>query len=425
MAQKDTTQPFLAQRAVLAKSRFLAHNPPSVMHPEDTPRQRCYRCMRPQMMCLCASLPCVPTRTRVEILQHPRERTHPFNTARLAALSMPNARLTVTYGDYHGNLLTPIDVPLDTAVLYPHKSAVDLAELPVAARPSTLIVLDGTWAQARQLYRLNPWLAQCRHVRLHPSEPSNYRIRKEPQADYVSTVEAIVAALCLLEPETPGLLRLLSPFDRMVDRQIEYLDAAERRGRVRRERRRASQKLSPLLTSGNLLVVYAESAMPGGIAGRPRELVQWVAVRIDTGEVLELLLRPCGEEPSDEHLRHLQISRDELHGGITLADARTRFAAFAGPDFVVAAWTETTIEWGRGHDGTGVLPASVPSMLLKTAYCNLRNRAAGFLEHMVLREALAAVPIACRGRASGRVGNAVAVARWLRDERVKLFAEAR
>lgn len=387
--------------------------------PHKSPRERCYRCMRPLAMCLCGSLPRVGTKTRIEILQHPRERTHPFNTARLAALSMPNSRLTVTFGDYHGNLLTPIDVPADAAVLYPHKSAVDLAALPETDRPSTLIVLDGTWAQARQLYRLNPWLAGLRHVRLHPSEPSNYRIRKEPQDDYVSTVEAIVAALRLLEPETPDLDKLLMPFDRMVDRQIEFLDTAIRRGRARRERQRESRRISPVLSSSNLLLVYAESAMPGGVAGRPRELVHWVAVRLDTCEVLDLVIRPVADQPSDDHLRHMRLSREDLAAGLSLAEARARFAEFAGGDAAVAAWTQTTLDWGRSPEGRGVLPAAMPAMLLKTAYCNVRNHSAGLLEEVVQREGLTIAQIACRGRAASRLGNAIAVARLLRQEQAR------
>jgi hypothetical protein len=54
------------------------------MSPTQPHRPRCYRCLRPADSCYCAELPSVPTRTRVVILQHPHERTHPFGTARLA-----------------------------------------------------------------------------------------------------------------------------------------------------------------------------------------------------------------------------------------------------------------------------------------------------------------------------------------------------
>ena len=123
-------------------------------------------------MCLCSDLPTVPTRTQVVVLQHPHESKHPFGTARFVKLCLPNAQVHVAYGGLTGDLLTPLDLPADTAVLYPHPDATDLAEVPAAERPSTVLVLDGTWSHAKRLYRMNPWLQNLRHVRLSPSAPS-------------------------------------------------------------------------------------------------------------------------------------------------------------------------------------------------------------------------------------------------------------
>ena len=89
----------------------------------------------------------------------------------------------------------------------------------------------------------------------------------------------------------------------------------------------------------------------------------------------------------------------------------------SGSDAAVAAWTQSTLDWGRSPDGHGVLLASTPATLLKTAYCNVRSRSAGLLDEVVLREGLTPAPIACRGRAASRLGNAVAVAQWLREQR--------
>jgi hypothetical protein len=58
--------------------------------------------------------------------------------------------------------------------------------------------------------------------------------------------------------------------------------------------------------------------------------------------------------------------------------------------------------------------------VLKTAYSNLRNHAAGLLEDVLRREGLAWAPNPCRGRARERLGNALAVARWLRARRAEL-----
>ncbi len=375
------------------------------------PRPRCYRCLRPAAMCRCAGLPTVATRTRIVVLQHPHERTHPFGTARLVALCMPNAVVHTAYGGLAGVLHCDVPLPADAAVLYPHPDAQDLADLPVAEHPSTLVVLDGTWTHARRLYRDNPWLGGLRHVRLHPAEPSRYRIRREPRADYVSTIEAIVLALTIVEPDTPHTGRLIDAFDRMIDQQVDHMASVQRHKRRKTARQRPSRAVSSLLDDARLVVAYAESSLPGGDASAGRELLQWVAVRVATGETFEAVLRPMHQGPSPYHLRHMELTDDDLATGETVASAHQRFATFAG-DAPVAAWTGTTLDWGAP-----MLSGDTPHTVLKTSYCNLRNRRANFLDDVVARENLTAPDVPCRGRAARRLGNALAVARWLQAMR--------
>ncbi len=365
-------------------------------------------------MCLCGDARPVPTRTGLLILQHPRERLHPFGTARLARLALPQARIEVPYNGWDESLRCEVSVPKDAAILFPHCDAIDLEDLPAGERPSLLVVLDGTWSHARKLYRDNPWLQQLRHVRLHPRAPSNYRIRKEPQADFVSTIEAIVQALRILEPDNDGLDSLLQLFDRMIDRQIAHLDVVPRHGRARRPRQRASKRLSPVLDDPRLIVAYAETTMPDGDPARARELVQWAAVRLADGAVFDVLLRPQGFAPTDDHLRHMRLDLAALHTGVDVAAALAAFSAFAGDGAPIAAWTRTTLEWGRAF------VAGRADAVLKTDYCNLRNHRSSYLETVVAKEGLQAPVVGCRGRAADRLANAVAVARWLAAERAML-----
>jgi DTW domain-containing protein YfiP len=371
-------------------------------------RPRCYRCLRPETMCWCAELPTVPTRTRFVVLQHPHERQHPFGTARIVDMCMPNASLHTAYAGMGGPLRCDVELPADAAVLFPHTNAIDLAELPPSERPSTLVLLDGTWAHAKRLHRENPQLAALPHVRLSPSRPSRYRIRREPREDYVSTLEAIVETLAIVEPEAPAH-HLLTAFERMVDQQIDHVAGVARSGRAKRERQRESRVLSPLLRDPRLVVAYAETSLPGGDPSAARELVHWVAARVHGGETFEALIRPAGAFPSLHHLQHMQLSADDLAGGDSLDEARARWRAFAG-GAPVAAWTHTTFDWA-----VPLLGAHTRHTVLKTNYCNLKNHAAGLLEHVIAREILEAAPVACRGRAAERLANALAAARWLKS----------
>lgn len=371
-------------------------------------------------MCHCALMPTVPTRTRIVILQHPHERTHPFGTARLVKLCLPNASVHVPWAGFTGTLEHRVDVPADTIVLFPDPAAPLLEELPTqqpsTEPPSTLLAIDGTWAHARRLYRENPWLQSLRHVRLAPATPSRYRIRQEPRADYVSTLEAIVHVLRVLEPQTPGLDALLSAFDGMIDRQIAHAAEVQRFGRFKSVRQRPSRAISHLLLDPRVAVTYAESALPGGDPNAPRQLVQWVAARLDTDDTFEAMLRPSAPPPLPRHLAHMHLDAGDLAAGETLAAAAARFRAWLPEGAPVTAWTPTTIEWG-----SAMLPAGTERTSLKTNWCNVRNRRAGFLENVMAADGLVPIALPLRGRARERLGNALAVARWLRQQGAALL----
>lgn len=377
------------------------------MDAEPSHRPRCYRCLRPTDLCYCSTLPSVPTRTRIVILQHPHERTHPFGTARLARLCLPMASVHVPWAGFTGTLEERVEVPRDAAVLYPHPDSPLLDALPPSERPSTLIAIDGTWAHAKRLYRENPWLQAYRHVRLDPSAPSRYRIRKEPRPDYVSTLEAILEALRILEPETPNLEAPLLAFDRMIDQQIERSSRVQRFGRHKAERQRPSRATSPLLADPRLCVVYAESALPGGDQTAPRQLVQWTAARLD-GSTFEALLAPGPVAPLPQHLAHMHLAPEDFRDAEPMPTAAARFASWLPSGAPILAWTRTTLDWA-----SPVLPAGSRTATLKTDYCNVRNRRAGFLEEVLQAENLQPLLLPCRGRAGERLGNALAIARWL------------
>ncbi|MCH9686500.1 MAG: DTW domain-containing protein [Deltaproteobacteria bacterium] len=182
-------------------------------------RPTCYRCLRPAVSCVCALVTPVDNCTPVVIVQHPRERRHPFGTVRLLRLGLRNAEVHVASRGAEGQALCPPCAPSGAVLLYPAPTATPLPEL--REPPSTLVVVDGTWPSSRLLLRRNPWLQALPRVALTPTRPGRYRIRKAPRPGFqLSTIEAVVEALRVLEPDTPGLLGLLAAFDGMIDHQI-------------------------------------------------------------------------------------------------------------------------------------------------------------------------------------------------------------
>ena len=75
-----------------------------------------------------------------------------------------------------------------------------------------LILLDGSWSQAKALWWRNPWLLKCRRLMLNPPAPSLYgNVRREPRRDSVSTLEAAALALAHLEAQPAMVEALTAP----------------------------------------------------------------------------------------------------------------------------------------------------------------------------------------------------------------------
>ncbi|HEY0193979.1 MAG TPA: tRNA-uridine aminocarboxypropyltransferase, partial [Kofleriaceae bacterium] len=178
------------------------------------PRAMCDRCRRPMRVCYCTALPRLETRTRVVILQHPRERDMPIGTARMASLCLPRSELHVgvRWAD-NPALARAIGDPARPAILlYPGPGARDILREPPAG-PVTLVVVDGTWSQAKSVVRDNPILQTLPRYAFATPEPSQYRIRREPRAEYVSTIEALMYVLGALEGEPERFRSLLDPLN--------------------------------------------------------------------------------------------------------------------------------------------------------------------------------------------------------------------
>lgn len=301
------------------------------------PRVICERCRRPEVVCYCRHVTPLPTRTRVVILQHPRERDVPINTARIAALCLPNAELHVGL-EYKGSLE-------GAALLYPGPGAIDIEQHPPRG-PITLFVVDGTWHQAKKLVRTNPAIAALPRYAFRPDAPSEYRIRREPQADYVSTIEALVRVLGVLEGDPERFQAMLAPFRAMVDTQLAYVarGGGTRHSFTRKERIRERRAVVPAILrerADDLVCVYGEAnAWPYGSPEKkasPDELVQWVAVRPATGERFEAFVAPRGRiAPSTSF--HARVDEAWIADGMDAPELAARWAEFARPSDVVCSW---------------------------------------------------------------------------------------
>eukprot|EP01135_Chromosphaera_perkinsii_P010221 Nk52_evm1s2055 gene=Nk52_evmTU1s2055 len=199
----------------------------------------CGRCWMTRRFCFCSLVEemkltdCVDV--KVTVFFHFKEINRCSNTGKLIPLLMPNSN-TFVYG-LRGDLKALTEALLDNseydnAVLFPSPDACLVEEWlneegekgenkctgggdeqgerditgendnnnnnnnkkkKKGRRPVHICVLDGTWNQAKSLNKSLP--AHIRRVKIQPTGPSLFRIRKQSQLDRICTLEAFAAFL--------------------------------------------------------------------------------------------------------------------------------------------------------------------------------------------------------------------------------------
>ncbi|HUS28773.1 MAG TPA: tRNA-uridine aminocarboxypropyltransferase [Kofleriaceae bacterium] len=323
-------------------------------------RARCLRCRKPSSMCYCALLPRLETKTRVVILQHRRERDMPIGTARMATLCLPQAELHVGVDWNNSEPLAEAlsDPARPPVLLYPGPDARDILREPPPG-PVTLVVVDGTWSQARTVVRDNPLLNALPRYAFAAPEPSRYRIRREPRAEYCSTIEALMHVLGVLEGDPTKFRALLVPFEAMIDAQL----ACEASSPAQRCRYASTRPKRPNLPEtiasrwDDLLCVVGEAnAWPyqAGAPTRPSELVHWLAYRPSDGSLFDAISAPRGPlSPSTTF--HSELSEAQIAAGMPADTLIDQFAAFVRPNALVCVWGNYAPSLLR--DRADVLPA--------------------------------------------------------------------
>ena len=217
-------------------------NPPPATSAAPELVAECPRCLKPLPLCICDSVTPLQSRIALLILQHPQEQDRALGTARLTVAHFANAtiRVGLSWPSLAKALGRPVADPARWAVLYLGSArAADLADggdivaltrkgeaadnqraIPNAIEG--VVLLDGTWSQAKALWWRNPWMLKCQRVILNPASPSRYgRLRREPRRDGLSTIEAAALMLSSLERRPDIAETLNASFERMLVRYRE------------------------------------------------------------------------------------------------------------------------------------------------------------------------------------------------------------
>ena len=177
----------------------------------------------------------IANRTFVLVLQHPQERREPLATAAATIAALARARLVT--GLSWPNLTRALGRPADPrrwGVLYlgsarpaelaPGRELVVLGRdgapladpAPVLRGLDGIVLLDGSWKEAKTLWWRNPWLLKLHRLVLNPPRPARLgRVRREPRRDALSTLEAAALALRHLDGDAAAD-RLLTVLDKLM-----------------------------------------------------------------------------------------------------------------------------------------------------------------------------------------------------------------
>jgi DTW domain-containing protein YfiP len=158
-----------------------------------------------------------------------------YSTAKLALSAITNARLLLGV-EFEPHQIKRAVQGANTFLLYPSPEAQNCEEALLDSE-STVIVVDGTWEEAGKILFRNPELKEFPCLTFEQPLRSNYRIRKQPRDNYLSTIESI-AQLLKLNAAAQGLVaegllydRLLAGFDRMVEEQLRHIPKRRRANR--------------------------------------------------------------------------------------------------------------------------------------------------------------------------------------------------
>ncbi len=219
-------QTYLEQRKNLQQSQNLA-------------RSLCSTCLQPDQGCYCSYVKRFDPGMEFVILIHPIEVRRRIATGRMSSLCLQNSYL-ISGEDYSMNQQVKqliADPGFYSVILYPGANSDNLSPMTSQQRqdlfPHTkklrIFVIDGTWATAKKMIRKSTNIQNLPKICFSPEKPSNFRVRRQPNANCFSTIEAIHQSIELLGQVSGYDLtsrqhdNLLHVFDKMVERQLEYV----------------------------------------------------------------------------------------------------------------------------------------------------------------------------------------------------------
>lgn len=227
------------------------------MAAEPTYRSLCTNCIQPEFGCYCKTITPISCPINFVILIHPIEAKRRIATGRMAHLCLEGSHLVKgqNYTDHQQIDQLIADSEYHSVILYPGLQSQNLTLMTEQDRAQTFLngkklrifVIDGTWATAAKMLHQSANLKKLSRISFTPTNPSNFRVRKQPEPHCYSTIEAIHHTINLFS-DSKNLHRphdhLLQVFDSMVEKQLSFLKEVKLNLRQASYRRDGQNKVS-------------------------------------------------------------------------------------------------------------------------------------------------------------------------------------
>ncbi|OIQ24763.1 tRNA-uridine aminocarboxypropyltransferase [uncultured Vibrio sp.] len=196
----------------------------------------CSQCGKSHKACICRWIESLSSNVELIILQHATESNRPMGTAKILTLSLDNSYCFVgedftqhrelnallTDSTYSHYIMYPCDHSQCVSSLVGNKQDLGAAREEATSKKIRVILLDGTWKKAYKMWQLSENLQGLPMLHLPKGLKGNYRIRKAPSDNSLSTVEAGYYVLSILQPER-DFSPLQSAFDNMIQFYIDQM----------------------------------------------------------------------------------------------------------------------------------------------------------------------------------------------------------
>lgn len=204
------------------------------MNKDENRRELCLNCFRSVENCFCKYSEPFDTNTHFVLLMHPKEAYKmKTGTGRLSHISLKNSEIIVGVDFTDNKRVNEIINNNEnySAVLYPGEDSINISSNDFSldsfnGKKLSLFIIDSTWYYSKKILRLSKNLQKLQTISFNSEYRSQFRFKKQPQEECLSTIESIYYFLdeCdkhMIESVGNKKEALLKVFNKMVQFQID------------------------------------------------------------------------------------------------------------------------------------------------------------------------------------------------------------